>query len=359
MMKNNNRRGISVVEIVVAIAIASLIAIVASGFFNQMNFFKKNKEQEIQMALEQFIGNKVIWDDFRGAGPSFNLLNLASDDNKAFYEYRYDQPCISNSSECQRAFKLSLDNGATVSKKFYVITKDTDFIQNTSNPTAAGLTLNTITIQPEKFYTVSGSTLSYQPTSLADELSTQFDISKSDLSKKLLMFYIPTPIRQPDASVGAGDPPFDYSQAPLLYSFLTNIDSSGSDTSISSIINTIEPNFGYSNKELMEDFVSNSTSINTVDRFLLNMPGIYGSVPLVLVQPVSVIRYYLELEDPNETMEQFKRARLVREVLMNTGSGLEFQQKFTVSVGIQEVTFLRNNITTPVISYKIKYDNQL
>jgi prepilin-type N-terminal cleavage/methylation domain-containing protein len=400
ILKTN--KGLSLVEIVIALAISSVLAIVAGQFFSDMTQFKKRQEDNVNIALEHYIGNKVMWQDFRGASASFNVLNLPvpqkigdqgevlnKGEGKNFYEYSFDEPCLetcsleaetagSCQSNCRRSITLKLEPGQTTTDYFYIMTKDSGFAQGIGNGSGVAEPLNTVSVIPENLYTLqsfnnrnaqsTSDPVVYQKNNLVTELTDKLKIGAADLDDKLLLFYAPNPIRYLEKNHSTGRMEPNYNKAPKLYHLLTNVSSNGNDApNFSQTINNIvQLGSGIINDEIAVASGPRGPASHSlaggnptgVDRFMRFLPGIHGTVPLVLVEPVSLVRYSITYPVDESGNYETDRTVLVREILSKENGTFAFAQKFELSIGVISVTFSRENISSPVVSYSTSFPKE-
>lgn len=123
MIKFNlkNTRGVTIMELVVAIGIVGIISVIAMQFLNDQSRQNRKLEEAIEYKIDTLLSDKVILKDFRNAMPSINQLRILDQNGVNFFDFEPDKGGALNCPGCYKFRALTLGHASGVPKKFYLL----------------------------------------------------------------------------------------------------------------------------------------------------------------------------------------------------------------------------------------------
>lgn len=116
-----NPRGMSIMELVVAIGIVGLVSIIAMQFLNDQGKQNRKLEEAIEYKIDTLLSDKVILKDFRNAMPSINQLKILDQNGVNFFDLESDKSGALSCAGCFKFRALSLTHATGAPKKFYLL----------------------------------------------------------------------------------------------------------------------------------------------------------------------------------------------------------------------------------------------
>jgi|GEM_PF-6954414 len=119
MKKNRNLSGMTIVELAVAMVVASIMIYAGSQLFTLLTKQQRSAEERTLVQTLAIVGNRQIWQDTRSAGHSLNVLKLDDDNGKNFFDQNSEIACGGMPAECMRTFTITESD----SKSFLLLTE--------------------------------------------------------------------------------------------------------------------------------------------------------------------------------------------------------------------------------------------
>lgn len=356
MKYKQNNSGLTLIEIVIAMAISAIMFYAGGVIFNQLSKTQRSASENTVTQILTQIANRQVWQDIRNSGHSMNTLLLNDDNNNNFYELNPELPCANTSTTtCSRSYTINENN---FSLKSFVMLVDWSRQDK-----------KVITISPEAAYNVGNNadfttdaTLSFQSTKLANKLFQeglcasninlpQCGINPPSLNAKKLILL---------KSAGQS--------YQLNSSFIPNINSikrsstvmgSSSQLTSASGSNISFINYTWLDRRHPED--PNSRIIASFDDFLRSVPPLGGRAGLVQAYEVRAVRYCLAKPVSGQTKNYYSlyREECNSESACNlnapcNASAQGWGKAVDIAPMIKSVTFKRPNINLPIIFFAIE-----
>jgi prepilin-type N-terminal cleavage/methylation domain-containing protein len=121
-MKINNK-GLTIVELIVALGVMAVLMVFILQFFDQQKKMAREYEREVEQKIDTLLADKLVLKDFRAATPSINQLFVPDDNNNNFFDY---EPDINNTAfykETKKNRIITL-NADSSNKIFYLLVVD-------------------------------------------------------------------------------------------------------------------------------------------------------------------------------------------------------------------------------------------
>lgn len=116
-----NSRGMSIMELIVAIGIVGIISVIAMQFLNDQQRQNRKLEEAIEYKIDTLLSDKVILKDFRNAMPSINQLRILDQNGVNFFDLEPDKGGALNCPGCYKFRALTLSHASGAPKKFYLL----------------------------------------------------------------------------------------------------------------------------------------------------------------------------------------------------------------------------------------------
>lgn len=310
-MKNNQNKGFTVPEILIAVVLASLVMMV---LLSMQNLFSKEQSKitnKAEMGTDTLLGERTLYIDMRAGTPSFNTLNVKDDRGNMFYDYYFDIPeAMLGNSPLDRV--LTLEPGKD--KVMYVISQDN---------LAGGL----LDFDPVSAYKIGAipanyniaASLTYMSVNNNNWISSQRPLFWKD--NKLLLFDTNVYVRP------AGS--FNMAAAPTMPAFIGRVSAASNQL--------VDSGAGFYMK----------SGYRSIDTFLRELQPRGGGMPFVKVRAVNFYRYYLQTYRDDRVVGT--PARLIREEFV----GGKFTQPLMMSDRVKSVKFSRESVMNKVIKFSI------
>lgn len=314
-MKNLTNKGYTLIEIMIGVAILGTVGLAVSSFliFAQKN--SKAIQDDLSVATDVLIFERVLMEDLKASASSFNNLKLLDDRGLGFFDYITDVEDLTD----KNARKLTL---IPDKNEFVLIVEAEDSMSMIYSPAMA--------------YNVG-----VQPTNMNQSATLQFvSLNKDDIVKKttdgtgdlwkegnLLMLDSPASFRK---IIGTG---LDYSVPARSPIFIGKISKTGP-----SVLTKIT---GISAVDFSHPLYPNET-VASEDYFLRNIPAVGGGNPLVRLKQVRIAKYYLKTD-------QDKKVGVYRAEF----DGSKFSEGRLLALGIKSFSLSRVSATKSVIDYTI------
>ena len=320
-------RGFTLVEIILAVVVTGFLSLMALQLLSQMKTQEKTVTQKIEKNAGIELAQQIIRRDVQSVTPSFNIFtNFENSDrhpNQSFFDFLEDDVCNETDPSCRREVILTPGQGS-----FILLTRA---VQSVSGPP--------VFYDPARAYNItkdpSGKTvLNFVSLNkdhyLTQELGVQFFNPNQLILLQAPMSFVP-----PD-----GVPPHTPSK---IVSFLASVKNALNvervivklDNGID-LIPTRHPSCKNSQSKQNLD-------ITSVDLFLRCLPPVSSSSSFALLSPVQLVKY------------EIKKSQLVRYVW--DGSGFP-SQGVVLAERVSSVSFLRNNISSTLVSFNVNIDTK-
>lgn len=304
----NGNKGFSLVEMMVAVGLSSIVFLAAVGLFKVVNRDTDLSVNILDTAINNLEAETIVKKDLILAKHSFNRLLVVDDQKKYFFDYLMEQSCP---DQCQRTVTLELPKGeGEISRPMYFLTT----------------------------HPISNNATFYYPGTAFDDVG---DLEFISLNKKGIL---------------SNDPhgPWRKGSLLLLYSS-TQLNDLNGDLSFA----TISPSFlgwvmndrdgGILKPEVLRGLYRSETLYNgkrevnnDEEAFLRRLPYTAGLGNYLLIENVRIVRYQLIAEKKKGNI----LGRLHRAVLNSDGSWTDRP----IAFGLNKVIFARTSIDSPAIS---------
>ncbi len=352
-MKHHLEQGLSLVELLLSV---SMLGILGFATLNLYQFSQKESmvaSENIQALISRFGASKVILNDISDAEASFNLINLKDDDNLPFFILPTNELCTKN---CTRKLTLRIPPGEKKSQSIYFILRrgqQNEMLKFTIDPRTAfsGSTYRGI----NRYFSNSTYSIAkqYRPHSpwdknrlmlLTSELSF-YDCNNTTRNSNDCNF---TCRNNSDASCSY------IAKRPMR--FIGTVTVNEKDLTEVSVPNGsfFDKSFHFCvpNKDLVCEKLSlNSVEIKSPQDLFENLPIIPGMDNRTHISPIQIIAYSIRRDNINspEHTQQLIRSRLI-----HSGGKLVLGHPRVLMTGISEAEFRRENISIPIIEYRLK-----
>lgn len=319
ILKNN--RGLTVVEILIALGIASFAMVLIAG--TQLSMFKDQTRmrKQLEANIDETLAERLLFKDFNGLDPSYNNLNVKDDSGKSFFDFYPDIP--EKLLEGKKDREITLRLGGV--QEFYVLAQDV----------SAG---SLMIYDPVMAYEVGPAPDNFN---IAASLNFQ-SLNRNNWVKaqrpgfwvdgKLLM--LDTPARVRPVKSGA----VDFQFAPRSPIFVGQVQANG-----------LKPLAVGVSKFLINTHPETEKVIDSVDTFLRNVPSIGGGQPVVRLRAVKLVKYHLE-KDALKGGFKTQTANLYRSIYKNG----EFAEKTLLADKVDEFSLRRDSVMKRMIYYKVQ-----
>lgn len=312
-----NNKGLSLVELLVAVGILGISALVVGSTQVMINRELTNSEKVIQSKIESLTGEKLLFFDLQSANVSFNNVLIRDDNSKNFFDYIPDLPIsASSNSEPERKITLSTKEG--------------------SNKTEIVFLMDDPSLGPVLVYDPSAA---YKIGEAPADLNTPASLTFEGLNRKewianqrenfwktahLLMLDTTARIRSMFGTVDMKVPP----RSPIFVGKV-NGDNLSADAILKKYLNVTHPETGQ--------------EIGDADTFLRTVPSAGGGIPTVRIRAITAIRYSVENTGNN--------MRLWRTIYSpETGT---WERKFLINENLDSVVFERSSVSSKIVTVKM------
>lgn len=307
--------GFTLIEVVLTGAIATIVFLAVGGIMKWMITSTQRVDEDFNAVTTELSGITAIWYDAR-KNASFGMLDDLDENNRPFWEYRSDAPCLQN---CSRRIALIPGQGAVT-----FLTEITSFGSSIPlNPTTFFSSTPAPTSGPN-FPNGSG-TLTYNEGQLINIIATQRPRFLDPGT--MLQFYSPVSMRR----ITAGGVNMNTSARQPSYIVITDGAGFTAVPASSGITAQAHPATGL--------------AYTSLRGFFEGMPPDGGRSAFVMVRPVRLVRYTVEAVNHNA----YDTGRLMRSVYDTTITPPAWSPPSPVVVPVCGVEFVRTNITVPSV----------
>jgi hypothetical protein len=353
MSKFNNKSGMTIIELGVAMLTAAIMIYAGSQLFNQLSKEQRAAEERTIVQTLATVGNRQIWQDTRTAGHSMNVLSLTDDNGRNFYDLNPELACGGMPDDCMRTFTITTTNNQSFimltewnSKRRHAVTFDPSRAYNT---VASNLPWD---VNPPLTFnnTRLGETLFNEGVCATTVGSTKCGPSSAlpPTSKYVLM------------KSGGESPRLNAAGLPVPGSIKRASSVLGSTNALTSASGSSQfLTFAWLNRAHPEDPAQGV--IANFDHFFLTIPPLGGRAGLVQAFEVKAIRYCLKKPDAGPDKDFFSLYR--EECTTNSGCSLTaacnssasgWSKGTDLAFRVKEIVFKRPNINLPVIYFEIE-----
>ncbi|MFS4458844.1 Tfp pilus assembly protein FimT/FimU [Bdellovibrio sp. HCB2-146] len=329
-----NNRGFSLPEILVVVALASIVILGNSvfmyDFIKDLDKIEKESMQEADLAILSRSAVNVI----KRSSLSFNRLTLNDDNNDSFFDY-YPDIALSNFTAGEETRQFTLKANQT-NRYFYLLaSEESEF--------------DSIVYDPVHAYTVTDSaslltdgTLAYRGINSVPSLENESGVPASQklmtavfkerwADGKLFAITCPTYLRQLNAAKNV-----DLNTVPRTASFVGKV-------FVDDLVPlaAAEAAIDVGNKHPLT-----GTPYTSLNQYLLKLPTVGGAAPFVKVEPAQLVRFEMK---PNSAYPA-GYADLIQKTWVNG----QYINEHTVADRIKQVRFTRKSITLPLIGMEIE-----
>lgn len=356
-----NQRGVTLVEMVVTLGVVSILGLIIVNVSRYAERQAKIQIEDVQTMISKLGASKVITRDLANSTPSFNYINLEDDLNEGtprpFFVFAKNEYCQESAGNiCKREFKLTIPDGQTLSKPFFVISvrgynkeklkfpisTETDVYSSSTPKTYIGLnhTANKISKDdvPESPW-MKGRLII---------LTSNNDYYDCYNKVRTLTDNSSCPITC--STPGTCD--YVAKREFKMLGIVNNDEKDLTFHAVSSRPNLLKTNYSICavNESMGCSGTNISANITSSQTLFEKMPFSPGLDNGSTFSPVELIRYHLERPAANSPDHQI---RLFRSVASLSGSTLSFESAHILMTGLQSIVFTRPNISNPTIEYKI------
>ncbi|MGI4993346.1 PulJ/GspJ family protein [Halobacteriovorax sp. GFR7] len=309
-----NKKGFTLVEVLVASGLAGVVLLSATHFFSQYKKDNKKITQEILETINLSQFEQVISKDLSLAKLSLGSLEFKDENNKNFFDFYFDVTCEKN---CEREITLKTPSGVgSYSTSIYFLIQDPFFSKEVIlNPSEA---YNSGTEFHGFNYNNNLNNKLYRP-GLEDD--------KQDLiwrKDALIYAYTNLPVRKDSKNPGTNPP--------VKYNYLGWVKSKNSKNLVKESIES---------DMFINWDIRSMNYYNDEDDFLRNIPFVYGLANSVNIARARIIRYRLKAYRDNDQV----LGKLVRGIKRPNGEYTEF----VIGDGFKSLTFKRKDVSLPFI----------
>lgn len=309
--------GYSLVEVVVGIGLMSIVTVVTATVMVTLNKSATTQRQDLDAGIDNTIAERIIMGDLRQVSPSYNNILVADDGKRQFFDYEPEVSVLTR-PEAERGRELTLTMSGT---------RSLDFLQH---DTTAGEVLiydpvaaYEVGAAPKDFNTAAS--LTFKSLNRNNWVGRQ----RPAMWKEGRLIFLDTPAKiRPISPAGV----VDMNVTPKSPVFLGQINEQAAPTP--------KPAEAF----MRRTHPVSGAMIDSIDKFLQDLPSMGGGLPLVRVRGVRWVRYSLE---PMPIPEQ--GARLLRTVYRDG----KFVSPLMVADRVASVRFTRKSINDKIIYFKI------
>lgn len=360
-MKNND--GFSMVELVIGLAIMSIIGI---GVLNLTEFANKNineQKDDIENKILRLGTEKTIQADLVNSLPGFNLLNLYDDAGNWFYAFDPTFEC--QAEGCKRELTISLNVGETISSKmFYAIVAK----GHAGEKLFFNIDPETVFDANTKNYKFVNGKINEPGLDISKSIDKPYSPWEKDrillLTSNIFIYDCFNGVKTPTTSCNFtcyGGANCNKS-IKRQFKFLGVVNNSFEELENKVIFGAnsiLKKEFKVCRRNESGGCASSYSvgpdGLSSAKKFYEKLPFLPGHDNGTFFQPIELVRYYLERP---AGLEGSKFTRLVRESAIYRGGLIRFEKKFNIFVGIQSIVFTRKNVSNPTITFKINPYNK-
>lgn len=312
----NNNRGVTIIELLIGLGVTAIIVFMSFGAMNMITQQTSDMRKTLEAEIDQSVGERIVMNDLRLAGLSFNNVLRKDDNGREFFDFEPEKPFLSI-PETQRTRFLTLSREG---EDLFLLNQEAKTSVMVYDPVAA------YEIGPAPADVNTPASLSFQSLNHKDWITIQ----KPELWRDghFVMLDTAASLRpQRGNTIDDSVPP----RSPLFIGKVAGL-AANPDPVINQWVKTTNPLDG--------------TSLLSADIFLRRLPPMGGALPLVRLRAITAQRYTLEKkQSANPNARQ-----LVRYSLGPNG----WSSRFLVADDVKSVTFERKSITQKLVYFKIE-----
>jgi prepilin-type N-terminal cleavage/methylation domain-containing protein len=306
-----SQRGFSLIEVMMALG---SLAVLMMGATFLLNFFYTKSQGMTSQTSSRFdlaVLETYLMRDLAGAQPTIGNIIKPAADGTNFFELYADTPFTAIPT-AQQTKTFVMDSSAIATIEFIVEHSKTEtkyFFQPTNaytfNPPLAFRSVNQV-VPPR----TQGFFTQYYASQIA--------------AGSHFYFYSPAELKIPSTNI--------YTPT-REYGFLGYFSGSSLvQDNIGATYNVVHP-------------LLPNVNINDIDNYFRYCPSLGGAMCTLIVMPVDVVRYQLRPDPQNPGYAKLYRAAKI---------GVTYQGETMIGTDIRRITFLRPNVTTPLIQFDVE-----
>lgn len=338
MRRLRSQSGFTMVEVLIASAIAVILALGLAGMYLQLSMTAERMAEDLERASGELVGTRQIWIDVRDAGLSLNTLTVEADAPAGanFFDTLPDVLCTGGAAGCRRTFTLDFAGAALDPPKAIPLLLQAKMVLAPSTPIRPPLVYDFGNVPPLPNATVNG-TVAFSEAKFKTVITGLDPNNGTALAwwkdGRVLQLYSPVQMRpNPGLAIANMQVP------PRVVSFVGQINGNRLERVPAAEL----PVTGTS--------PLNGQPITNVDEFFRNLPPVGGANAFAMIRPAMIVRYKLE----RVCMNGFYTGQLVREVYDSAAGG--FGSCRVVTRGVSRLVFSRATIDEPAIETDLFMD---
>lgn len=332
----HNNKGLTITELLIAIALSSIVGLGVFQVLNDNNSLQKMFSQKMDEQIESNLADKLILRDLRASGPSMNNIKFADDKNLNFYDFEPDRSSAFYRGQKTVSRTMTLKQGGNTFMYFLAF----DDLRG-KGLFADAVTFFEVGAPPADIY--QSATLTYRGINYNNYLTAK-DSSGKDLNNPQLI----SPVNL-DKLVLVDSSSYMPTTPLRPAVFIGKIVQTGGMVDILKIPSGTIPK-DKSNKEIWDYKIT--TPVNSVVdpanfmQFMYNLPPVGANGASVRIKPVRLYKYELDCSDSANCI-------LYRHDVLHGAS----TQRIPLMRGFNCVRFTRNDIATSI--FQVTVDKNL
>lgn len=311
-------KGFSIMELVIGMGLMALVSVVTASVMLLVNRTSTTMRKDMEASIDTTVAERVILGDLRQIAPSYNNILVNDDAGRGFFDYEPEVPSTTMTDEMKsRTATLSLSGRKTM-----------EFIQQ---DTSAG---EVLIYDPVAAYDVGAAPENFnQAASLTfRSLNNNNWIKKQrpQMWENGRLVFLDTPAKiRPIGANGVAD--MTVTPKSPIYLGAINGEDATTPKDAEAMLRRTHPLSG--------------ATIDSVDKFLRDLPSMGGGLPIVRVRGVRWVRYALEAMP-----QAADGARLMRTVYRNG----QFGSAYMIAERLQSLQLTRKSINDRIIYFKLE-----
>jgi type II secretory pathway pseudopilin PulG len=285
--KLNSQSGLTLVEIVLAMAVFAFVSITAYQLMNIVQKDTLRTREAIDANLESLVSQRLLTSDIIASSPSFNCVKLPDDNGRNFFDYLSDGNCT-DPTLCPRILSLSPPGRGGVQQVVFMTSAGDLSPALIYAPHFAYNVQKAVTLDAPGILTYVGVNRDKNLEKIIDPLNyPKFWDPKEN--PRLLFFYSSTAVRPSSGTVNLSIPArssvylgvLNYTMKPVLSNVLMTA------APLSAYVDVSHP----SQAGLTMTDTVDIWGTNGFDRFLRTLPPVGGVGATAFFRPARMIRY--------------------------------------------------------------------
>ncbi len=285
--KQTSKSGLTLVEIVLAMTVFGFVSITAYQLMNIVQKDTLRTRDAIDAKLESLVSMRLLNADIIASSPSYNLVKLADDEGRNFFDYLADGNC-EDANLCPRVLSLAPPGRGGVQQIVFMTSAAEISPSMIYPPPAAYDVQKAVALDAPGLLTYKGINHLKRLEKIIDPLIYP-EFWNSEETPRLLYFYSSTALRPSGGVVNLSIPArssvylgvLSYTKKPILS------DVAIAAAPLSAYVDVSHPS---QSGITMTDTVD-SWGVNGFDRFLRTLPPVGGLGATAFFRPVRMLRY--------------------------------------------------------------------